>query len=369
MSNFIQYSQGFLAILLITLGIAQIVSTYWRIRAISLIGPSKIGGYVLGVGFLVIGGILLPPYWEVIGWMVLTIPLALLILAIGGAYITPPPHPNTLFEAGNPAHASSQAVQIPDGTAQMPGHLLYPPQSKDSMPAICIVPGAGDNKINFKWRLINALLAEGFIVLTIDPPGHGEDRGRPMAYPECQSAIPAAITFLQQQPHVGEIGLVGISLGGALALNSLATFGDTRALVKAIVIITTPPWLRYRKSLFYQELWKTMFRSPFLSLLTEMNLQQLRESWTTGGYRSRHTLDDLLDLLNPVESIKQLSQIPTLLIYSRRDSVSPPQAAQAMRQAAPHAEFVEIKHVSHVMPTLMPEINQQMAQWLQTKLK
>jgi hypothetical protein len=39
-----------------------------------------------------------------------------------------------------------------------------------------------------------------------------------------------------------------------------------------------------------------------------------------------------------------------------------------MRQAVPHAAFIESKKASHVTLILIPEINQQLARWLSTQL-
>jgi pimeloyl-ACP methyl ester carboxylesterase len=229
------------------------------------------------------------------------------------------------------------------------------------------VPGAGDTKTNFKWRLVQALLAEGLAVLTIDPPGHGDYRPRLLAYPDCLSAVPAALRFLREQPGISQVGLVGISLGGALALASLAAEPD-RAGLGALVIIATPTELRYSKTLFYREVWGTLSRVPIITLFREMTVRQARQDWLTDGYRSRHSTAQLFDLLKPAESIARLAGRPILLVYSRRDRVAPPVMARAMHQAAPWATMIQSKKASHVTLILLPEINQQLSCWLKQTL-
>jgi len=234
---------------------------------------------------------------------------------------------------------------------------------------VCIVPGAGDTKISFKWRLVQTLLAHGLTVLTIDPPGHGEYRRRALAYPDCLRIVPAAVQFLRAQPEITRVGLVGISLGGAIAINALAeqVKSGTR-LVEALVIFATPTQVNYGRKLFYRELWNTLYGAPVLWLLREASVRQLRESWNSGGYRSKHSLAELFKLLNPQKNIEVLKALPILLIYSQRDAVAAPGQAQMMRQTAPHACFIESKKASHVTLTLMPEINDYAARWLREQL-
>jgi pimeloyl-ACP methyl ester carboxylesterase len=253
----------------------------------------------------------------------------------------------------------------------MPGLLLSPQPSAGERAglAVCVVPGAGDTKKSFKWRLVQALLAEGLTVLTVDTPGHGDYRRRPMDYPDCLSAVPAAIRFLRQQPGITRVGLAGISLGGALALRSLADEPQIACQVDALVVLETPVKLKYNRALVRREFWRTISRAPVLSLLREVSIRQIWQSWHAGGYRSRHHTANLIDLLDPPGSLALLDpKLPVLLVYSRRDPIAPPAAAHLLRQAAPQAEFIESKKASHVTLTLIPEINQQVARWLKEQL-
>jgi pimeloyl-ACP methyl ester carboxylesterase len=76
----------------------------------------------------------------------------------------------------------------------------------------------------------------------------------------------------------------------------------------------------------------------------------------------------LIALLKPLESIRRVKELPILMVYSRRDPIAPPEAARAMQQAAPQATFIESKKASHVILTLIPEINRQVALWLRERL-
>lgn len=373
--------QGGVAVFLITLGLGQLISTWQGWRAASLVGPRRWAGYSLSWLLLVAGALLLPDSGWVLGWTLPAALLALLLLLLAGSYIDPPPHPDCLFEADHPAHGSCRRVQIPDGDYLMPGYLLTPPDPLHLPPkgGVLVIHGAGDTKTSYKWRLVQALLGEGLTVLTIDLPGHGDYRQRPLAYPDCLSAIPAAVRFLRAQPGIERVGLVGISLGSALAIASLVqTVEDPKGLKKplgsgngqidALAALETPVALKYSRGLRYGEMWHA-YRAPVLSLWREVSARQLRQSWFTGGYVSRHkNTAEIIELLNPLENIAKLGQMPILLVHGGRDSIAPVAAGRALQQAAPQATLMEVKGASHVTLTLMVEANREVARWVRERL-
>lgn len=366
--------QTALSVFLITVGLGQLLSTWHGLRALSLVGPGRLAGYTAGAVLLAVGTLLLPHTWAALGWTILAGPLALGLLLLAGSYVAPPPHPDRLFGPSHPGHGGCQAVEIPDGDSLIPGLLLFPrPKAIKDGPgrqAVCLVPGAGNTKISYKWRLVQTLLDGGLTVLTFDTPGHGQYRHRPMAFPDCLSVVPAAVRFLRQQPGVFRVGLIGLSLGGALAIRSLVERPQTAGQVDALVILETPVNLKLDRGLVRREFWQTISRAPVLSLFREISLNQIRRSWRTGGYRSSHSSTaELIDLLNPPASLARLNQdIPILLVYSQSDPIAPPAALRAMRQAAPQAAVIDTKKASHVTLTLIPEINQQVTRWLKQKL-
>ncbi|MCB0210886.1 MAG: alpha/beta fold hydrolase [Anaerolineae bacterium] len=345
------------------------MSTTLQLRAISLVGQSRWLGCLVGLGLITLGAVFLPLRLVILLWVPLCGLLAFVVLLLGGSFIVPPPDPNQIFEPDHPAHGTSRLVHIPDGNDVIPGYLLMPSKDVDREAAVCLVHGAGDSKTSYKWLLIRALLAEGLTVLTIDLPGHGDYRHRVLTYPEVLTTIPAALRFLRTQAGVRQVGIIGISLGGAIAIRSLVeAIPQQSHLVDALVVLETPIQLDYSKALFYREMWRTLYGAPVLWLLREMSVKQAWDIWHRGGYRTRHTTSHLFALLDPLTYISRLSSLPILLVYSRRDGVAPPEHAQAMHQAAPQADFIETKKASHVVLTLMPEINRQVASWLKKQL-
>jgi pimeloyl-ACP methyl ester carboxylesterase len=355
----------------ITLGLGQLISTGWGLRGVSLTGAHRLVGYSLGL-VLVAAGVftIMPGRWSVLWWTLPAGPLAVVVLLIGGSFIDPPPPPDRLFAPVHPAHGGCWSVQIPDGDMTIPALLLFPPEERheaEKRAAVCIIPGAGAHKTFFMGPLVSALLTEGLLVLTLDPPGHGDYRHQPLSYPACLSIAPAAVSFLRQQPGVSQVALIGISMGGALTLKSLAE--NPAAQIDALVVLETPVRLRYTRWIFYQEVWHTLCGSPVLALLRTMTARQFWQTWRSGGWFSRHSVDELTALYNPLVSIRRLNTMPILLGYSRRDSVAPVEMGRALQQAAPQADLIETKKASHVMLTLLPEVNRQIAYWLHQKLK
>lgn len=334
-------------------------------------------GYVVSVTLLLYGGYSLiitnqVSWWYGLSFVLLISPLTIALSLVSGSFILPPPHPNALFEPQHPAHAGCRSVDIADGEQAMPSYLLKPLRPNGG--AVCIVPGAGDNKIGFKWRLVRRLLAAGLHVLVIDPPGHGDYRHNPMRYPDCLSTIQAALRFLHEQPHIQRIGLIGISLGGALSLKALsqaeaeANLGSTPIKLEALVIIATTDQLMFNQRLLYREIWHA-FRAPVLSLLQEISVLQMRQSWLAGGFRSHHSLAELFRLFDPVTSLSSLPTAwPTLLVYGERDVIAPPNVGRIMQQQHAQAELRIIKKASHVTLTLIETATETIASWLAEKL-
>lgn len=358
---------------LISLSLGQLLSTLTGYRGASLVGANKWAGLSLSLGLFLGGAWLLPQSFYVLSWVPLTALLAFGLLLLAGSFITPPVHPNALFQPEHPAHGGCRPVKIWDGAGETPGYLLLPSCVQGEphvQAAVCLVHGAGDHKTFFKWPIVRTLLAEGFAVLTIDLPGHGDYRHRSLIYPDCISTVSAAVHFLSEELGISHVGLVGISLGGAMTINAAAQYflEHGRHLAEALVVVETPTRLDFTRTLFYREAWNTFYGAPVLSLLRETTLKQVRDDWRTGGYRGRHSVAELFELLNPLHYIRQLNSLPILLVYSRRDCIAPLDQAEALRQAAPQAQLIESKKASHVTLTLVPEVNQKIASWLKDQL-
>jgi pimeloyl-ACP methyl ester carboxylesterase len=148
---------------------------------------------------------------------------------------------------------------------------------------------------------------------------------------------------------------------------SLAQNPDLSGL--PLAALETPIGLRFSRGLYYGEMWHA-YRAPVLSLFREVSAKQLRQSWFTGGYVSRHkNTAEVIELLNPLANIAKLRDMPILLVHGKRDDIAPITAGKALQQAASQATLLEVKGASHVTLTLMNEVNRQVARWIRGKLE
>lgn len=369
-----------LTLLSITLSLSQLIATHQNWVGLSLWGgwttAARWGSYALASSFLLLGGLLwlnlVAPaqFWLALSLTPLAVALTLMAQLLGGSWVRPPTDPDTaLTQPHHPAHGGCDrlSIPLPDGSST-PALFFRPPSTAPALPgrAVCLVHGAGDTKLSFKWRLIPALLAEGLSVLTLDLPGHGEAKSTPLTYPACLPVIPTAVQYLRRQQAMTAVAVYGISLGGAMTLHSLAESGDSLS-VAALVIHATPTQLPASRQLFRREAWRTL-RSPVLSIFRQTNLRHLRRTWLAGGYRSSHRTAWWIDRLAPAESLARLAPRPTLLIYSPYDSVAGPAHAIKMQTAAPHAELLTTPPGSHVSLLLLPSVVTAAAGWLRETL-
>src|SRR3712207_4048309 len=93
--------------------------------------------------------------------------------------------------------------------------------------------GTGSNRLGVADHA-RLLARHGYGVLTFDFHGHGESDGRSTSVPSrFQPDADAALAYLRRQPDVraGRIGVVGVSLGGEVAIQAAAARPEWRAIV------------------------------------------------------------------------------------------------------------------------------------------
>jgi alpha-beta hydrolase superfamily lysophospholipase len=134
-------------------------------------------------------------------------------------------------------------VETPWRTTHLPGYLALPENMSDAAPLIVLLNGTSTSKEEtLSWG--GAFLEQGLAVLALDWPGSGESSLHVPPTPDCDDFMDGVIALVSGEPAIDatRIGLVGFSLGGAVA--ALAAANDRR--VGAIVAVTPPfdprPW-------------------------------------------------------------------------------------------------------------------------------
>lgn len=350
----------FLAPFLLILGLMQFFAAYQALRGVSLTGHYRRLGYGVGGILFVAGAILLPvTFWVLLSVIPVSV-LALVCLMTVGSLVGRDLDSARFLRPGDWPEGSCRAVHIPSGEYGIPGLLITPPLPTNA--AVCLIHGSGDNKTAFKWRLIGALLSRGLSVLTIDLAGHGENRA-PQRWPDCTTEIPVALAWLRDQPGVTRVGLLGVSMGGALSAHAAVVAGPD-----ALALCETPISFHFRTSMVWREAWNT-FRSPVLDFMREITPWQIWRIWHVGRGKREITLSDLIRRLDVPGQVAQLT-CPLHLAYGQRDDIAPSDHGRHLHQvASTSSQLTIVPGASHLTLTLMPQTTNTLADWFNTHLE
>ena len=349
----------FLAPFLLILGLLQLLAAHKDLRGVSLTGRYRGLGYLLGGVLFVGGAILLPATLWVLFLLLPASVLALGCLIIVGSLLGRDLDSARFLRPGDWPEGSCRTVHIPHGQHGIPGLLITPPLPTGA--AVCVIHGSGDNKTAFKWRLVGALLSRGLSVLTIDLAGHGENQA-PQRWPDCTTEIPAALAWLRGRPDVACVGLLGISMGGALSAHAAGVAGPD-----ALALCETPISFHFHKSMVWCEVWNTL-RSPILDLMREVTVWQIWRIWDTARGKREIALSDLIRRLDVPRQVAQLT-CPLHLVYGQRDDIAPPDHGRCLHQAAnTPTQMTIVPGASHLALTLMPQTTNTLADWFAVHL-
>jgi alpha-beta hydrolase superfamily lysophospholipase len=146
-------------------------------------------------------------------------------------------------------------IEVPWRTTRLPGYLALPESVAGPAPLAVILNGTSTSKEEtLLWG--DAFLERGLAVLALDWPGTGESSLHVPPTPDCDDFMEGVIAVVSGDPAIdaARIGLVGFSLGGAVA--AIAAANDRR--VGAIVAVTPPfdprPWFARAQPLLRRHL-------------------------------------------------------------------------------------------------------------------
>jgi pimeloyl-ACP methyl ester carboxylesterase len=182
------------------------------------------------------------------------------------------------------------SLQLLRGTLYLPGDDTGKPR-----PAICALPSPSEGTLS-PYPLVADLIKEGFIVLVIDWGSEEE-----ILYPAILGLLPSAVAYLTRRNGVnpGRIGVLGIDLGGDLAIRSAGTDQQIAA------VLALAPFLTQANT------------QPGLSVLREMSyLEAFR--WANFGKWGK-----LVAELSALDSIGKLGSRPLLMIYGDQGGMTP----------------------------------------------
>jgi len=99
--------------------------------------------------------------------------------------------------------------------------------------AVALMHGTGSNRLGVADHA-RLLARHGYGVLVFDFHGHGESDGRSTSLPwRFQPDADAALAYLRERPDVRNerLGIIGVSLGGEVAIDAAARHPEWRAIV------------------------------------------------------------------------------------------------------------------------------------------
>jgi pimeloyl-ACP methyl ester carboxylesterase len=225
------------------------------------------------------------------------------------------------------------------------GKLFYTlSKAASSRPTLVLVHGAGGTRLH--WPAELRRLA-GASVYTLDLPGHGRSTGD-----GCDTIMGYAKTvaaFLQAA-DTGPAIIVGHSMGGAIALTLALDFREVRGLV----LVGTGARLRVAPAILegihdnfernVEIITRFAWAQGALPGLVELGKQALLDAGPDillGDF----TACDRFDVMERLEKIK----VPTLVISSSADRLTPVKYGRFLTEHIPNARLVVIENAGHMM--------------------
>ncbi len=275
--------------------------------------------------------------------------------------------PKRKLRPGTYADHSIARLDLPAAHGPVPALHIVP--TGGARAAVCVAHGSGCDKTFYAWRLVEELVVRGLAVLLIDLDGHG-DSPRAQAFPTILESVAGPARWLQAR--YARVGLLGMSLGGAVTTRAVAD----GAPCDALALWAVPPRLRltaaeYRRTQIIEAL--RLARPQLLHLFRDGSLYHVVRAWQTSGIRAQIGTWDLFDALDPPGSLRRIGvragRPPLLLVYAGRDGVLPAGSAEEMQAATTGwGEFHLVRGASHVSVPIELATIRLTADWLATQL-
>ncbi len=247
----------------------------------------------------------------------------------------------SLFAQAQPyVYPDARRLSVPWRSHQLPAYVQTPPGSTARIGLVVMLNGASTSKEeSFTWA--ESFLRAGMAVLSLDSPGTGEASGVPNPNADDDDVLDGVFDIMQTEPSLdlSQVSVVGVSLGGNLAIRCAAY--DRRIMS---VVAVTPPFDPAR----------------WIGRASPLLMQQL------GGM-----MDTLAD--DPYEAASRYSlyecvsrlKSPVLVFGAGHDLVVPPSEAQllAVRGGA-LASLVWYPHSGHCLYDAIPAWTAEAATWI-----
>lgn len=275
-------------------------------------------------------------------------------------------------------HVRPWPVALGQG-ASAPG-WLFVPENATGRTVVLAHGTTAHNPVPY-FQFIRGLLERGIGVYLFELDGHGRNPRTLCAEGLCED-LPAAIRALARSDAVDprRIGVLGVSLGGACALEAAAR----HRRIKAVATIAAPfqvaidEWGKLVEllGLFSWELWPTFNEATPHHLLDFLN-QRMRIRDPEEGDLELDFVDErtvgaihrLLGRLDPLGAAARLKRTPLLVLNGEWDQIVPSWQAEEIyaRASGPKALHI-LPRRTHLSIILSPEAVSRTAEWFETWL-
>lgn len=201
----------------------------------------------------------------------------------------------------------ARKVDIPWRNHKLPAILVPGPDTVEPAALLVTINGASTIKEEvMRWSTPFDQL--GIATLFIDSPGTGESRHLGPISPDHDDILDGVFEMLQSSPVAdpGRVGVLGISIGGNLAIRSLAY--DRRI---AAAIAVTPPYEPARWIVHSSPLHRSELRETFQASDERNQMVEIAASFS-------------------LKDIATVIQRPTLIVGGGRDLVVPPSESTSL---------------------------------------
>lgn len=198
----------------------------------------------------------------------------------------------------------------------------WAPATGTIAPRILLSHGWGSKIVDFR-RMIEVLVANGFVVEGVDMKGHGKSAGTHTALPEIRDVLKSY--YAKEGPFHAVIGYSIGGLAAGITINELSASLHP----KHLIMIATPPYTRYFfKEIIEQVGCKEQVYNEMCELVYENYFEPI----------------DYFDLRSKAG---QLEKLDFHMIYDEHDKTVPFAKGLELNEAIPSSSFVQVKGTDH----------------------
>ena len=235
----------------------------------------------------------------------------------------------------------------------------------EKVPAIVICPGFGGTKCG-KFRMFvtlgKELAKQGVAVLRFDYRGGGDSEGefRDITLEGEVSDTLQCLNFLANDPQIdsSRLGILGRSLGGAIAVLTARRFPLIKSLALLAPVFKSDPW---------RELWEVLKSNQTLDRVKEDILRNIPADIPNPEFLAQFFK------LNIPQELLELKHVPFLHIHGEQDKVVTIEHAREFEKARseiPNSRFIQLPKSDHDFsdPSEQKITIQALCQWFQETL-